>query len=162
MFAYLTSGRYWHILDIDTYENRRFFIELDLTESERYQVTKQKSKKRNLDELSLWSAFWSGFLWPIKKLRDGLAWLAHHPPLKQIGHGLRWFFRLKPLRFFGRMLGLAYLRDSWRELKGVTWPTRKESLRLTTAVIIFSTVFGLMIAVVDYGLDKAFRHILIR
>lgn len=101
-------------------------------------------------------------MWPIKGIWRGLAWLTHQFPLKQIGHGLRWFFRLKAVRFLGRILGLTYIRDSWRELRGVTWPTRRESLRLTSAVIIFSVIFGLLIAVVDYGLDKLFRQILIK
>ncbi|MBL8121365.1 preprotein translocase subunit SecE [Candidatus Saccharibacteria bacterium] len=60
------------------------------------------------------------------------------------------------------MLGLSYMRDSWRELRGVTWPTFREGRRLTTAVIIFSIVFGLLIAGIDFGLDKAFRQILLK
>lgn len=64
------------------------------------------------------------------------------------------------MRFIGRVLGLRYLRDSWKELRQVTWPTFRESRRLTLAVIMFSIVFGLLIAVVDYGLDKAFKYML--
>ncbi|TAH36754.1 preprotein translocase subunit SecE [Candidatus Saccharibacteria bacterium] len=92
----------------------------------------------------------------------GLSWLAHHPPLKQIGHAFRWFFRLKPIRFIGRILGFGYLASSWRELRKVTWPTWKESRRLTGAVIIFSVIFGALIAAVDYGLDKLFKEILLK
>jgi preprotein translocase subunit SecE len=125
-------------------------------------VAKKTKQQHKTEEASLWSVFWSGFMWPIKGIWRGLAWLTHQFPLKQIGHGLRWFFRLKAVRFLGRILGLTYIRDSWRELRGVTWPTRRESLRLTSAVIIFSVIFGLLIAVVDYGLDKLFRQILIK
>jgi len=92
----------------------------------------------------------------------GLAWLAHRPPLKQIGHGLRWFFRLRPVRFIGRILGFTYIRSSWQELKNVTWPTRREGRRLTTAVIIFSVIFGALIAVVDFGLDKLFKQVFLK
>ncbi len=91
----------------------------------------------------------------------GLAWLSHRFPLKHIGHGLRWFSRLRAVRFIGKMLGLKYIRDSWGELKLVTWPTFRESRRLTTAVIIFSVIFGLLIAIVDYGLDKLFREVIL-
>ncbi|QQS70139.1 preprotein translocase subunit SecE [Candidatus Saccharibacteria bacterium] len=60
------------------------------------------------------------------------------------------------------MLGLTYIRASWKELRGVTWPTFRDSVRLTTAVIIFSILFGLMIAVVDYGLDKVFKELFVK
>lgn len=92
----------------------------------------------------------------------GLAWLGHRPPLKQVGHALRWFFSLRFMRFLGKIIGLTYIRDSWRELKMVTWPTRKQSRQLTTAVIIFSVIFGALIAVVDMGLDKLFKHVILK
>ncbi|MCA9327509.1 preprotein translocase subunit SecE [Candidatus Saccharibacteria bacterium] len=60
------------------------------------------------------------------------------------------------------MLGFTYIRDSWRELRKVTWPSFRESLRLTAAVIVFSVIFGAIIAVVDFGLDKVFRQILLK
>lgn len=106
--------------------------------------------------------FFRGFMMPLKAVGKGLTWTAHQPPLKQIGHGIRWFFRLKGMRFLGRVIGLSYIRSSWKELKEVTWPTRREGRRLTTAVILFSIVFGLLIAIVDYGLDKLFKDILLK
>lgn len=125
-------------------------------------MAKRTTKQPKLAEQTLWQAFWTGFKWPLKTIWRGLVWLSHHFPLKQIGHGLRWFFRLRAVRFIGRILGLSYMRDSWRELRGVTWPTFREGRRLTTAVIIFSIVFGLLIAGIDFGLDKAFRQILLK
>lgn len=92
----------------------------------------------------------------------GLSWLAHRPPLKQIGHGLRWFFKLKPVRFVGRVLGFTYIRNSWQELRHVTWPTWRESRRLTVAVIVFSVIFGALVALADYGLDKLFKEFLLK
>lgn len=106
--------------------------------------------------------FFRGFFWPLKLIGQGLAWISHRPPLKQIGHGLRWFFRLRVVRFIGRILGLSFIRGSWQELKEVTWPTRREGRRLTTAVIIFSVIFGALIAAVDYGLDKLFKQVLLK
>jgi preprotein translocase subunit SecE len=106
--------------------------------------------------------FFRGFFWPIKMIGRGFAWAGHRPPLKQIGHAVRWFFRLRAVRFVGRILGLRFIRSSWQELRLVTWPTRREGRRLTTAVVIFSVVFGALIAVVDYGLDKLFRQVLLK
>lgn len=62
----------------------------------------------------------------------------------------------------GRFLVPKYFRSSWSELRQVTWPDRGQTARLTTAVIIFATVFGIIIAIVDYGLDKLFRGILLK
>jgi preprotein translocase SecE subunit len=111
---------------------------------------------------SLVRIFFRGFFWPIKAIGKGVAWISHQPPLKQLGHSLRWFFRLRPVRFIGKIIGFGYIRNSYSELKGVTWPTWRESRRLTTAVILFSIVFGLLIAVVDYGLDKLFKQVLLK
>jgi preprotein translocase SecE subunit len=44
----------------------------------------------------------------------------------------------------------------------VTWPTWRESRRLTGAVILFSVIFGGLIAIVDYGLDKLFKQLLLK
>lgn len=111
---------------------------------------------------SLVRVFFRGFFWPLRMIGKGLAWLAHRPPLKQLGHAIRWFFRLRFMRFLGRLLGFSFVRGSWQELKEVTWPTRREGLRLTGAVIIFSVIFGILIAIVDYGLDKLFRQVFLK
>ena len=55
-----------------------------------------------------------------------------------------------------------YFVGAWHELKLVTWPNRKETTKLTIAVVLFAVVFGLMIAIVDYGLDKIFRSLLLK
>jgi preprotein translocase SecE subunit len=74
-------------------------------------------------------------------------------------------FRLKPVRFVGRWLAklllINYFISSFRELKQVTWPNRKETVKLTAAVFMFAIVFGAIIAITDYGLDKIFRKILL-
>lgn len=61
-----------------------------------------------------------------------------------------------------RRLTPSYFVQAWRELRLVTWPNRKETTRLTIAVIIFAISFGTMIAIVDYGLDKVFRSLLLK
>jgi preprotein translocase subunit SecE len=75
-----------------------------------------------------------------------------HQPFRFIG---------KVLRFIGKIIFPTYFRNAWHELRLVTWPSWKQSRRLTYAVLIFSVVFGAIIASVDYGLGKLFRHILI-
>jgi len=75
-------------------------------------------------------------------------------------------FKTRPMRFIGRILGkiflINYFRDSWKEVKQVTWPGRKETTQLTLAVFVFAISFGLLIAVVDFGLDKLFKEVLLR
>lgn len=52
-----------------------------------------------------------------------------------------------------------FLREAWAELRQVEWPTAKMTARLTFAVFIFSLVFGAVITIVDFGLDKLFRKV---
>lgn len=54
-----------------------------------------------------------------------------------------------------------YFRESWAELKQVTWPNRKETTSLTLAVVAFALVFSVMIGIIDYGLDKIFKTLLL-
>lgn len=68
----------------------------------------------------------------------------------------------KPIAKVGRYVVPPYFRNSWVELRQVTWPKRKEAWQLTLAVIIFAIVFGAIVAVVDYGLDKIFKQVLIK
>ena len=79
---------------------------------------------------------------------------------------IAWFFRLlgrfKPFRIIGYILVPPYFRNSWRELRKVTWPTLKQSRQLTMAVTLFAVIFGVLIAGVDYGLDKLFKQVLLK
>ena len=117
--------------------------------------------KDDSDE-SLVRIFFRGFFLPVRLVGRGFAWFGHRPPLKQIGRGLRWFFRLRAVRFIGRILGFGFLRSSVQELKQVTWPSRREGFRLTSAVIFFSVIFAVVLAGVDYGLDKVFKQLLLK
>lgn len=91
-----------------------------------------------------------------RRIRGGAGKIAR--PVGNLGH---WFNR-QPFRFIGRVIFPRYFRDSWRELRLVTWPNRRESRRLTFAVLAFAVVFGAAIALVDYGLDHAFKAILLK
>lgn len=74
-------------------------------------------------------------------------------------------FKTKPARKIGRILAsillLKFFREAWAELKQVQWPTRHETTRLTIAVFIFSLLFGTIVAITDYGLDKIFKKVFI-
>lgn len=76
---------------------------------------------------------------------------------------------LKPLAPIGRFLRKIlnwlvprYFINSWREVKQVTWPSRKETWRLTGAVFVFALVFGALVAGVDKGLDEFFKKVILK
>lgn len=68
----------------------------------------------------------------------------------------------KPLRIIGKILVPVYLRDSWKELRLVVWPSWKQSRDLTFAVLVFATIFGVIVAAVDFGLDRLFKDVLLK
>jgi preprotein translocase subunit SecE len=78
----------------------------------------------------------------------------------------KFFELLKPgARRAGRVLrwlAPKYFINSWRELRRVIWPNRRETWRLTLAVFIFAIIFGAMVAGVDKGLDEIFKHFIIK
>jgi preprotein translocase SecE subunit len=96
-------------------------------------------------------------------------------PLRAIGRFIRKIFRpfrfllrpfkTRPARFVGRILSkiflLGYIKNSWIEVRQVTWPGRKETRQLTLAVFAFALVFGLLITVLDYGLTKIFEKVIL-
>ncbi len=79
-------------------------------------------------------------------------------PLGRVGSVVR----RSPVGKVGRFLLPKYFRNSWYELRQVTWTGARQTARLTIAVIAFATVFGIIIAIVDYGLDKIFRELLLK
>jgi preprotein translocase subunit SecE len=66
----------------------------------------------------------------------------------------------KILNTIGHVIFPKYFRQSWQELKLVTWPSWSEGRRLTFAVLVFAIVFGTAIAGVDWALDKIFHQLL--
>jgi preprotein translocase SecE subunit len=75
-------------------------------------------------------------------------------------------FKTRPARFVGRILAkillLGYISKSWGELRQVEWPKRRDILKLTGAVFVFAIAFGLLVAVLDYGLDKVFKALILK
>ena len=68
---------------------------------------------------------------------------------------------VKVLKFVGRILVPAYIRGSLAEIKLVTWPSRRETRRLTLAVIGFAVVFGIVVSSLDYGFGRLFKIIIL-
>jgi len=49
---------------------------------------------------------------------------------------------------------IEFLKEARTELEKVTWPTRKEAVRLTTVVISVSVLVGVFIGVADFIFTK--------
>lgn len=88
---------------------------------------------------------------PVGKLRGALATEYHVLPRKE-----------EP-GFFTRSRRLTprYIRNSLAELRNVTWPGRKETWKLVFAVFVFAGLMGLFIALLDFGLERLFREVIL-
>lgn len=53
----------------------------------------------------------------------------------------------------------GYFAASWVELKHVTWPNRKTAWKLTGIVILFSLLFAVFTAALDYGFEKLAKQL---
>ena len=49
---------------------------------------------------------------------------------------------------------ITFLKEVKAELLKVTWPTRKQAIRLTIVVLVVSVIVGLYIGILDYILTK--------
>lgn len=56
----------------------------------------------------------------------------------------------------------SYFVDSLRELKLVSWPSRKQALSLSLSVIVFSVAIAIFVQLLDYGLGKLFREVVLK
>lgn len=109
--------------------------------TEKLQQQAAKPKK----ERGFIKTFFAGFFWPLRFLGRQIAKLE----------------RFRVFRWIGYVLLPPYIRNSWRELRLVTWPGRKQTLRLTYAVIVFSLAFGLIVAGLDWVLNRVFEEIIV-
>ena len=55
---------------------------------------------------------------------------------------------------------IKFLKEMLAELKKVTWPSRKDLINYTTAVIVLILIFAFVIGVVDLGLTQIMNLIL--
>lgn len=91
---------------------------------------------------------------PLKKVRKAVS--KDYYLITPSDSGVRGFLT-KKRRFIPK-----YFMASYTELKLVTWPNRRETTNLMLAVFIFAIVFGLLITVVDYGLEKLFKEVFLK
>lgn len=55
---------------------------------------------------------------------------------------------------------VTYLRDSFEELKKVTWPTRKQTINYSLAVVALSILVAVFIGGLDYGFSVGIEKLL--
>ena len=55
----------------------------------------------------------------------------------------------------------GYFANSWRELREVSWPTRKATWGMTLAVMIFTLVLAVFILLLDLGFEQLFKRIIL-
>lgn len=55
----------------------------------------------------------------------------------------------------------GYVKDSWRELGKVVWPTRKEAVQFTWIVFILVVVLGLFLWLIDTSLSWLFYGVIL-
>ncbi len=55
---------------------------------------------------------------------------------------------------------VEYLRETWFELRKVSWPTRSEAVNLTIIVAAVTTFLALVLGLLDYIFQTAFALLL--
>ena len=66
------------------------------------------------------------------------------------------FFTSEP----GKALS-AFGRDSWREVKKVVWPARKEAIQMTAYVFVFVLVMAMFLWLTDKTLEWVFYDLIL-
>ncbi len=54
---------------------------------------------------------------------------------------------------------VQWLKDSWKELKRVTWPTKDDVIATTIAVIVLTVIFSAAIYASDKVISTAVEYI---
>lgn len=110
----------------------------------------------------------SKILWPLRAIGTLIKKVTTTLANSKLGAGAKRLYQSRvfaPVRFLVRILSkillISYFKNSWQELKLVTWPNAKLTWRLTFAVLMFGLAFGLIIAGLDYVLEKGFREVLL-
>ena len=55
---------------------------------------------------------------------------------------------------------IKYLKEVWFELKKVTWPTKKEMVSYTIAVVVFILIFAVLVGGVDWLLANGLNLVI--
>lgn len=109
---------------------------------------------------------------PEKQVKTRRLHAATSRAARPLGHivrfGRREYYLPMPKNKVGRFLNKRrsltprFLKESFRELMQVTWPTRRMIVQLSTAVFLFAFFFGLVVAATDFALDKLFKQLIIK
>jgi preprotein translocase SecE subunit len=90
-------------------------------------------------------------------------------PFQKPASFLKRVFDRQPFRFIGKIghwIGLVlvprFVRNAFKEVRLVTWPNFKQTRDLTFAVLMFAVVFGTAVALLDWGLDKLFKSLILK
>ena len=68
----------------------------------------------------------------------------------------------KPIKLLAPLRAVRdYLVGSWRELRQVRWPNRKQTWALTLAVILFSLALGVLIFLLDAAFTRLFKKFIV-
>lgn len=54
-----------------------------------------------------------------------------------------------------------FFSEAFTEIRQVTWPTGRDTIRLTMAVFIFAVLFSIFVGFLDFVLDKIFREFIL-
>lgn len=57
---------------------------------------------------------------------------------------------------------MNFFKEVYGELQKVVWPSRKQTIRYTAMVILFSVVVAVILGAADYGLLKLFEKIVVK
>jgi len=55
---------------------------------------------------------------------------------------------------------IQYFKDSIQEFNNVTWPTRKQAIRISTIVFIFMVVSAIILGLVDMLLTTGYKMLI--
>lgn len=53
-----------------------------------------------------------------------------------------------------------YVKNSYAELRKVTWPTRAEGIQSTVTVVVFSVVVAILLGAIDFLLTTGFNYLI--
>lgn len=57
---------------------------------------------------------------------------------------------------------LQFLKEVKNELLKVVWPSRRDTIKMTIIVVVFSVAVAIFLGAVDYGLTKILEQVLKR
>lgn len=88
-------------------------------------------------------------------------------PVGKVGEVMKREYHVLPQKqnpgFFtkSRKITPSYFSNSWKELRKVQWPNFKNTWKLVFAVFVFAIGLGIAISLLDFGLEKIFKQIIL-